>query len=143
MDWPKNIVCWNEGDGKGDRGRQCMTIPFTWLLPAAQRIIDSFPGVWIAGGPAVMLMPDYLHDTQIGYEYPGILQRINPEATRTTTGCPNQCAFCGVKTIEPRWAELRDWPDRPVLCDNNILAASDEHFERVCLRLRNHGWCDF
>jgi hypothetical protein len=139
--WPKDIVCWL--DLAGGQPRQCMTVPFTWLLPKAQRIIDAFPGLWIAGGPAVMLMPGYLKGAQIGYEYPGVLQRVNPLATRTTVGCPNRCQFCGVKTIEPQWRELESWPDLPVVCDNNILAASDEHFERVCFRLQSHGWCDF
>ena len=120
-----------------------MSVPFTWLLDKAQMTICELPGDWLVGGPAVALMPHYLKRCEIAAEYPGVLQRINPQATRTTLGCPNKCAFCGVKAIEPTWRELDDWPDLPVLCDNNLLAASREHFERVCLRLRAHGWCDF
>jgi len=140
-DWPKDIVCWEE-EGGGQQ-RKCMTVPFTWLLPKAQRYIDVFPGLWIVGGPAVALMPTYLHGCQIGYRYDGVLQRVNPQATRTTTGCPNRCAFCGVTKIEPAWAELDDWPDLPIVCDNNLLAASDSHIAMVCARLKRHGWCDF
>lgn len=34
--------------------------------------------------------------------------------------------------------ELEDWPDRPILCDNNLLASSMRHFHRVMDRLDNH-----
>ena len=131
IDWPKDIVCWSEGDGKGGVGRRCMSVPFTWLLQKAQRIVDSFPGVWIAGGPAVMLMPDYLKRCQIGYQYPGVLQRINPQATRTSEGCPRQCSFCGVRRIYPLFRELETCPDQPIICDDNLTATSGEHFEQV------------
>jgi hypothetical protein len=145
IEWPKDIVCWNEGDGKGGVGRQCMSIPFTWLLPKAKRYIESFPGVWIVGGPAVRLMPDYLSGLcEIGTMYPGVLQRINPLATRTTEGCPNHCSFCGVKKISLRgFRQYENWPDLPIICDDNLLAADYEHFEEVCFRLQDHGWCDF
>jgi hypothetical protein len=139
MDWPKDIVIWSEGV------RQCMSIPFTWLLPKAKRYIESFPGVWIVGGPAAMLMPEYLIKiAQVGTTYPGVLQRINPLATRTTMGCPRQCSFCGVRMIcGPEFRQLDNWPDLPVVCDDNLLAADGEHFEKVCHRLQKHGWCDF
>jgi hypothetical protein len=140
--WPKDILIWSEGVGQ--RQRQCMSIPFTWLLPKAKRYIEGFPGEWIVGGPAVRLMPDYLAGVaQVGTSYPGVLQMVNPLATRTTTGCPNRCQFCGVEKICGPFKQLASWPDLPVICDDNLLAASDEHFEKVCYRLQQHGWCDF
>ena len=123
-----------------------MSIPFTWLLPKAQRRIDQgnlFISQWMVGGPAVALMPSYLRGCTFGSGVDGVLQRINPFATRTTTGCIRSCVFCGVRTIEGPFRELADWPDLPVLCDNNLLAASDAHFDRVIDRLMAHGWCDF
>jgi hypothetical protein len=140
--WPSGIVCWT--DTAEGWPRSCMSIPFTWNLPAAQRIIDAFSRTaWHVGGPAVRLMPDFLHGCTIGSEYPGVLQRVNPQATRTTAGCPNRCSFCGVSKICGAFRVLDDWPNLPVVCDDNLMAAGDEHLERVCAGLRKHGWADF
>ena len=140
-DWPKAITEWHEG------ATGYLSIPFTWLLPRARTRVrqgDFFCRQWVVGGPAVRLMPDYLcGDATIGGDMPGVLQRVNPQATRTTLGCIRRCAFCGVRHIEGKFRELDDWPDLPILCDNNLLAASDSHFDRVIDRLVVHGWADF
>jgi len=141
--WPKDITQWVENR------TLYMSIPFTWLLDKARVIAWRGSLKWdtvVIGGPAVYLMPntfDGLPHVSIGRSAPGVLQRVNPQATRTTTGCPRKCGFCGVSRIEPEFSELEDWPDLPVLCDNNILAASQPHFDRVCDRLERWGWCDF
>lgn len=89
-------------------------------------------------------MPEYLAGiAEVRKTYPGVLQKIQPLATRSTVGCPNNCAFCGVDKIEPRSVELPQWPDRPVYCDNNILASSRKHFDRVIERLKKHNFADF
>lgn len=140
MDWPKAITEWHDGD------TGYLSVPFTWLLHVAKNRVmqgDLFVRRWIVGGPAVRLMPDYPIPGMTMDDMPGVLQRVNPQATRTTIGCPRGCQFCGVKQIEPRFRELADWPDLPVLCDNNLLAASTGHFDRVMDRLIRHGWCDF
>lgn len=93
-----------------------------------------------------MLMPDWFRGMDwvtVGTRCDGVLQRIQPLATRTTTGCPNRCGFCGVPRFEPTWAELPDWPDAPVLCDNNLTKASTDHFDKVMDRLERWRWCDF
>lgn len=142
--WPKNITTWQDG--------RCgyMSIPFTWLLPMAQGIInqrDLFVDRWIVGGPAVQLMPNYLSGATVDDYEPGVLQRVNPLATRTTTGCPRRCGFCaiGQRQIDvDGFHELDSWPNLPILCDNNLLAASDGHFEVVLQLLRDKwDWCDF
>lgn len=126
-----------------------MSIPFTWLLEEAKAYALQVSHEWdsvIVGGPAIFLMPNffkYIPYVTERYALPGVLQRVNPEATRTTIGCVRNCAFCGVKKIEPDFEELATWPDRPVLCDNNILAASENHFDLVCDKLEKWGWCDF
>lgn len=143
IDWPKDLTIWDE-TANGKIVRRCMSVPFTWLLPKAKRYIEAFPGVWLVGGPAVALMPDYLAKVaQIGYQYPGVLQRVNPLATRTTEGCPRRCKFCGVNKIEPVYRELASWPKLPIVCDNNLTAASRNHFRKVINGLRNLDWCDF
>ena len=146
--WPKTITRW-ERDGVG-----YLSIPFTWLLPKAQRIInqrDAFIDRWIVGGPAVRLMPEFLrgassHTDEHECTNNGILQRVNPDATRTTLGCPNKCGFCGIGKglLEGgTFHELSDWPNRPTLIDSNLLAASRRHFDRVIDRLIALGTADF
>lgn len=134
--WPKGFTHWTQG------GVPHISVPFTWNLPQLCEWLERclFDHV-VVGGPGVYLMPEYLEGlpmVDIQYSAPDILQRVNPMATRTTTGCINKCRFCGIGEgyIEPGgMVELEDWPDNPILCDNNILAASPEHFDRVMERL--------
>lgn len=141
--WPKKEITWLENRVL------YVSIPFTWRIDSVRDYIKDKSLWWdsvAVGGPAVFLVPGAFSDlshVSEGHSLPGVLQRANPQATRTTTGCPNGCAYCGVSKIEPVFSELSDWPDLPVLCDNNILAASQSHFDRVCDRLERHGWCDF
>lgn len=125
-----------------------LSIPFTWLLPKAIGLAAQRSMWWdrvVVGGPAIALMPEYLSsvDVEIGQSYPGILQRVNWQATKTTEGCPNSCPFCAVPRIEGQFRELDDWPDLPVLVDNNLLAASQAHLDRVFDKLERWGWADF
>lgn len=142
-DWPKKTVYWIE-----DRTLYA-SIPFTWELDEVASRIQQTSFEWdqvVIGGPAVKLVPDvftHLNYVTIGDDYPGVLQRINPRATRTTLGCVRNCDFCGVHQIEGDFRELEDWPDLPVLCDNNLLAASDRHFDRVIERLQGHKNVEF
>lgn len=144
-DWPKQITAWQDGD------TGYLSVPFTWLLPEARRWVTQrsmFVSRWIVGGPAVELLPEYLagiESVTIGHEMPGVLQRVNPMATRTTIGCPRRCQFCGIgqRKIEGDFRELDHWPDGPIVCDNNLTAASLKHFERVIERLKRWPSCDF
>lgn len=143
--WLKRPLHWYEGDTLK------ISIPFTWALPAARAIISKRPLIprVIVGGPGAYLMPDYFADlpqVTIGYNEPGVLQRFNPMATRTTTGCIRRCSFCAIGNglIEGGgFKELDDWPDLPIIADNNLLAASQSHFDRVIDRLVKWGWADF
>lgn len=142
-DWPKKEFSWIEGRVK------YVSIPFTWNLQSVKNDLRQHSFLWdraMVGGPATQLMPGFFDDldyVSVGTEMPGILQRINPMATRTTTGCIRSCGFCGVRKLEGNFRELEDWPDKPVICDNNILAASMGHFTRVIDRLKKRGWADF
>ncbi len=124
------------------------SIPFTWNIKSVRESIQTHPGLWKVGGPACDLTPDAFADMPevcTSHGFPGVLQRINPYATRTTLGCPRRCLYCGIgqRRIEPVFKELEDWPDLPVICDNNLLAASETHLEKVFARLRWWGWADF
>jgi len=146
-----NEVLWPRGPTQWITQRVLyVSIPFTWNLPSVARHLRQHSMLWdrvVVGGPAVELLPDYLVGlANIGTDMPGVLQRVNPEATRTTTGCIRKCQFCGIgkgKIESGGFRELDDWPDLPVICDNNLLAASRNHFEAVIMRLAQWGWADF
>ena len=143
IDWPKGPTRWREGE------TLCISVPFTWNLLEIEEELeqrDFWDRKVVLGGPAFKLMPDYLPEmdnVEIREHSEGVLQRINPMATRTTTGCPNSCGFCAVPITEGKMVELNDWPDLPIICDNNLLDASASHFDKVCDRLEAHKWCDF
>jgi len=122
-----------------EQGWLCVSVPFTWLLKEARGVCLSHPTERVVvGGPAVRLMPEFLADVaEVETMAPdNPLCRANPEASRTTLGCPNACPFCGVRTIEGPFRELPDWRPAPVLCDSNFLASSDAHFDRTIERLK-------
>jgi hypothetical protein len=143
LNWNKKYTQWIEGR------TLFVSIPFTWELSKVKWFVRQKSFLWdqvVVGGPAVMLMPDYFSDinyVSIGYKYEGVLQKVNPLATRTTIGCPNRCGFCAVPKIYGPLVELDDYPDLPVLCDDNLLAASIEHFDKVIDKLIVHGWANF
>lgn len=137
--WPKSIIQWQE------KRVAYLSVPFTWMLPAAARMAAEwrFIGYDVrAGGPAVDLMPYFpeLRKTGLaelatcGGSLPA-LERHNPEACFTSRGCVRRCSFCAVWRIEPVFEELTDWEPRPIVCDNNLLATSRRHFDRVIDRL--------
>lgn len=136
-----------------DNNVLCVSIPFTWDLPVVRARLEGnqsllFSAVMV-GGPAVALMPGYFNHLSFvveswrGGHSDGVLQRVNPLATKTSVGCVNHCRFCAVPTIEGNIRELEDWPDLPIICDNNLLACSQQHFDKVMDRLARHKWCDF
>lgn len=147
--WPKKPTMWTEGNG-----HLCVSVPFTWNLPEVRAFLSQKSAWWQTaqvGGPAVDLMPRYLDGltgvkAMPGEKYHNALQRVNPMATRTTEGCIRSCQFCGIGQgmIEPGgMVELPNWTDLPIVCDNNLLAASVPHFDRVMDRLEKHVGVDF
>jgi len=134
MTWAKKIIEWTNKD------HAYLSVVFTWDLPAAYKRAEELSSqgyIVHAGGPAVALMPEYLSDVAICNEA-GIvaLPRHNPDATFTTRGCVRRCKFCAVPKTEGKFRELDNWEARPIICDNNLLAASKTHFDRVIDRLK-------
>ncbi len=141
MTWAKRCLEWTEGQ------RAYLSVVFTWDLPKAYQ-----RAVWLremgyevhAGGPAVDLMPDVLADVaQVNGRTVDALTRHNPLATFTSRGCIRRCPFCAVWRVEGALRELDDWPVRPIVCDNNLLACSRAHFDRVVDRLKPLRGIDF
>jgi hypothetical protein len=149
--WPKKPFMWFYAQ---PRKELAISVPFTWNLPELKAFLTQKSMAWesaVVGGPAIDLMPGYLEglpnvELRPNFNWKSVLQRINPMATRTTTGCIRRCNFCGIGTgrIESGgFIELDDWPDLPILCDNNLLASSLAHFDKVMDRLEKHAGVDF
>ena len=145
--WLKDIAQWHIGN------TLYLSVPFTWLLPEARRLILAYKTAFSrghvqVGGPAAQLMPDYLADLAdiAAVNQPCPVEPLlfhNPLATFTSRGCPNCCDFCAVSRLEGGFRELSDWRPAPIVCDNNLLAASRAHFDRVIDRLKSMPFVDF
>jgi hypothetical protein len=141
-DWPKGPTAWIDGR------RLFVSVPFTFNLYDVRPIVSQLSFLWDAvtvGGPAVRLMPDFEWPDIVTVDrgdMPGVLERVNPLATRTSLGCPNACEYCGVSRIEPEFVELVRWEPKPIICDNNFLACSESHRDRVYNSLDGVGTVD-
>ena len=139
--WSKSFVDWVEG------GTAYLSVVFTWDLPKAH-----MRAVWLrqqgyevrAGGPACLLMPDYLAEVaDVNGCSADALWRHNPDATFTSRGCIRKCKFCAVPKIEGNLVELDKWEPKPIVCDNNLLACSVRHFDKVIDSLKDIKGVDF
>ena len=137
--WSGGLVEWVEGNTAN------LSVVFSWRLQHAYQRAAMLraQGYRVrAGGPAVALNPGFLSRVaEIGgadERHPAVdaLVRHNPQAVFTTRGCVRRCAFCAVPRLEGDLVELDDWEPRPIVCDNNLLAASRRHFDRVVDRLK-------
>ena len=144
-DFPKGPTTW-----MGAENTAYYSIPFTWNLPTMRKVFsncDIYVDRIVVGGPAVRLMPHFFDDipgvrADIS-DLPGVMQRVHPLATKTSSGCIRKCPFCAVPKTEGDLKELDDWPDLPIITDNNLLATSLPHFDRVMDRLEKHKGVDF
>lgn len=140
--WPKKAISWIENK------IAFVSVPFTWNLPKAhsQCIKLQKLGYTVrAGGPAVSLIPEHLADVATIGGKVNALKHHNPNATFTSRGCIRNCTFCAVPKIEGQLRELNDseWEPKPIVCDNNLLACSRKHFNRVVDRLQSIKGIDF
>lgn len=142
MAWSGGLIEWFEEE------RAYISVVFSWQREEAyQRAlwlkVHGYE-VWI-GGPAVYSDPHFFRDMAAITPSPtkSMVWRHNQDATFTTRGCVRKCAFCIVPKIEPEYEELSVWDIRPIVCDNNILASSDAHFNRVIDRLKPLKNVDF
>jgi hypothetical protein len=127
-------------------GTAFVSVVFSWDIPAAYQKC-----VWYrewgydvrAGGPAVTLNPDYLAGVAKLGGHVNALPHHNPNATFTSRGCIRHCPFCAVPRIEGELLELAEWEVKPIVCDNNLLACSRAHFDRVIDRLKPLTGIDF
>lgn len=96
---------------------------FTWDIPRAHELAEEwslhFNNVSV-GGPAF---------DDPGSEFiPG--RFVKKSVTITSRGCPKRCPWCLVPTREGGIRELKIQPGN-IVQDNNLLACSKDHIERV------------
>lgn len=95
------------------------------------------------GGPAITMNPQpFVGLADLGQDEE-VLIRHNPEATITSRGCIRKCGFCIVPEIEGDLVELTQWKPNPIVCDNNLLACSRGHYNRVIDSLKGFTGIDF
>jgi hypothetical protein len=145
-DWLKTFAEWTEGQ------TAFISVVFSWDLQAAYQ-----RAVWLraegysvrVGGPAVMVNPGHFpyvatEEWALSHrDKPNALAHHNPNATFTSRGCIRHCSFCAVPKIEGDLVELHHWEPKSLVCDNNLLACSRAHFDRVIDRLKPVSGIDF
>lgn len=127
--WLKGIAQWEVGK------TLYLSVPFTWLVDEAHQKARGWKGKVLIGGPGLMI-PNKCE----GFE-PILFH--NPCATFTTRGCVNNCPFCAVPQLEGDLQEIKNFRPAPIVCDNNLLAASKKHIKRVVDKLKIFPFVDF
>lgn len=130
--WSKKIV----------KVKNTYSIVFSWDL---WKLIEEGPSGkrMIVGGPAVKANPSWIPSwMEIGKDRP-FLHLHNSSATRTSYGCIRKCPFCIVPKTEGKIRELSNFEVKPIVIDNNLLACSKKHFDKVIDKLKKLEWCDF
>jgi len=130
--WRKGMASWEVGN------TVYLSVVFTWHIAEALRVQEQSKKKVVIGGPAAKLLG--INADPLPYP---VLPFHNPLATFTTRGCPNKCPFCAVPKIEGDLVELPTWEVKPMICDNNITAASKKHFDKVIDSLKPLPWVDF
>ena len=131
VSWSGGLIDWIEED------TAYVSCVFSWQLDKAymRALFLQSSGFYVkVGGPAIINNPSMFTAFDLT-GLPDALERHNPDATFTSRGCIRNCSFCAVPKIEGKLVELDDWKVNPIICDNNLLACSDSHFDKVIDRL--------
>jgi len=133
--WPKSYLEWADDDGVH------LSVVFSWLLGEA---IDRAAEL-MAEGRAVDLGGPAAEYAGVAYGngVENALRLHNPNACKTSVGCVNHCPFCIVPVVEGELRELPTWEPKPIVCDNNLLACSRAHFDKVIDSLKGVKDVDF
>ncbi len=109
---------------------------FTWDKPQAEKLAES----WRKVSPVVKLGGPAYDDPSEGEFIPGMYVRQG--ITFTSRGCPNNCKFCFVPKREGKLREIEIKAGN-VINDNNILACSKKHREKVYDMLKTQKRIEF
>ncbi len=132
---------WIAAEPAGRNGTIYISAIFTWDLPEAVKVANFYRGSYKVeiGGPGPSLMPDWVFEQTGIRPHVGLDPRFEHQPgcydyTFTSRGCPNRCENCAVWRLEPEQVEYEDYSVASVIGDNNILATSWAHQERVVER---------
>lgn len=131
MSWSGGIADWIEGD------TAYVSSVFSWNLQKTYMrcVFYKSAGYKVrCGGQNVVMNPKMFEEFDTSGEVDA-LKHHNPNATFTSRGCIRHCSFCLVPKLEGALRELDDWEVKPIICDNNLLACSQSHFDKVIDRL--------
>lgn len=140
---------------------------FTHKAPKTIEVINKYqkwyPDAEIhVGGIYPTLMPDHLEEATGIKPHIGSWEEIDflpPDYSLfedhkysdtsfvfTARGCPKDCDFCAVNTLEPEYKENPNWeesihPDKPevMIHDNNMTALDFDHYKDVITTLKEVG----
>ena len=106
-----------------------VSVTFTWHRRHAQELAENWRTYYRnvrVGGPA--------YDDFGGEFVAG--RYLKDCCTITSRGCPKRCGWCKVPFSEGPLRELTNFPSGWIVQDNNLLACSERHLERVFQMLR-------
>jgi hypothetical protein len=135
MGWNNGIAEWIDND------TAFISAVFSWnAQPVYSRCLYyKASGYKVrCGGQTVMQNPDMFSCFDTSGECNALIHH-NPLATYTSRGCIRKCSFCLVPSLEGNLIELEEWPIKPIICDNNLLATSDKHFDLVIDKLLEYN----
>ncbi len=138
--WKKDIVEWTMGK------TLYLSVVFSWDLRKAKARAKQHKGKVIVGGPAAVMNSEIFEGiAEVRTEMKGVEPILfhNPLASFSSKGCIRNCKFCVVRGVEGDLKELKNFRPAPVMCDNNFLACSAKHQERVIETLKDYPLVDF
>ena len=120
-------------------GKVLISAIFSWDLALLKEVVEDacfYKQTIDIGGPAVMHNENDLRwsdkPVQIRHHHEAEHVAGSFPMTWTSRGCIRNCPWCIVPTIEGRvMNEYDDLHYAPLILDNNFLACSDAHIERV------------
>ena len=135
MSWSNGIAEWIEGD------TAYVSAVFSWNKQKAYMrcVYYKSLGYHVRCGGQAVAMNQYMFDDFDTSGSINALSHHNPDAVFTSRGCIRNCSFCLVPKLEGALYELDEWDVKPIICDNNLLATSQAHFDKVIDRLVESG----
>ncbi len=133
-----------------------LSIAFTWKIDEAKHWARYYRNLGyrvIAGGPAlhtlywamdgyaeVTLTKDARGKVSGVGSLPDAVVQHNPHATTASRGCPVDCNFCIVPSMEgTEFTLLPDFIPRPILTDNNLSALPADYQQHIIDRYQAFG----